>query len=213
MFVVLNAVIQQVDDDLPDMGGAADHVRSGGIRQAVVLHRDAAVGCAELAQHEYIVAKFFKVERHMLERYLAVLDFAHLEDVVNEREQVVGGHACFGAAFASDLYIALFQFLNLNKAQDAVERCADVVAHTREERGLGGVGSIGFLPLFPRALKRPDKDGDAGQQNADDNGGNDGAVAIEESKCIGFLSRIRCGGITVRGERFAGIDDALINDS
>ena len=126
---------------------------------------------------------------------------------------MVGSDTRLGAAFARDLYIALFQFLNLNKAQDAVERCADVVAHAREERGLGGVGGVGFLPLFPRALKRPDKDGDAGQQNADDNGGNGGTVAIEESKCIGFLSRIRCGGITVRGERFAGIDDTLINDS
>ena len=81
---------------------------------------------------------------------------------------MIGGNTRLGAAFAGDLHIAVFQFLNFDKTQDAVERRADVVTHAREECCLSGVGGIGFLLFFLRAVKRPDKDDDAGEQNADD---------------------------------------------
>ena len=51
MLVVLNAVVQQVDHNLSDMGGTADHVWPRGVRQTIVLHCDAVTGRAELAQH------------------------------------------------------------------------------------------------------------------------------------------------------------------
>ena len=75
------------------------------------------------------------------------------------------------------------------------------------------LGGIGFLLFFLRAVKRPDKDDDAGEQNADDDCRNDDAVAVEKSERIRFLRRVRCGGITACRERFAGIDDALIDNS
>ncbi len=126
---------------------------------------------------------------------------------------MIGGNARLGAAFAGDLHVAFSQFLNFDEPQNAVERRADVVAHAREESGFGGVGGIGFLPFLLCAVKRPDKDDDAGEQNADDDCRNDDAVAVEKSERIRFLRRVRCGGITACRERFAGIDDALIDDS
>ena len=126
---------------------------------------------------------------------------------------MIGGNTRLGAAFAGGLHVAVFQFLNFDKTQDAVEWRTDVVAHAREECRLSGVGGIGFLLFFLRAVKRPDKDDDAGEQNADDDCRNDDAVAVEKSKRIRFLRRVRCGGITACRERFASIDDALINDS
>ncbi len=93
---------------------------------------------------------------------------------------MIGGNARLGAAFAGDLHVAFSQFLNFDKAQDAVERRADVVAHAREESGFGGVGGIGFLPFLLCAVKRPDKDDDAGEQNANDDCRNDDAVAVKE---------------------------------
>ena len=42
---------------------------------------------------------------------------------------------------------------------------------------------------------------------------NDDAVAVEKSERIRFLRRVRCGGISACRERFAGIDDALIDNS
>ena len=126
---------------------------------------------------------------------------------------MIGGNARLGAAFAGDLHVAFSQFLNFDKAQDAVERRADVVAHAREESGFGGVGGISFLPFLLCAVKRPDKDGDAGEQDADDNSRNGGAVTIEKLERVRFLRRVRCGEIAVCRERFTCIDDALIDDS
>ena len=211
--VVLDAVVEQVDEYLSNMGGAADHVLVDSVGLAGVEHCYAAVRCTELAQYERVVAQFFKIERFVIERYFAILDPAHLEDVVDQRQQVIGGNTRLGAAFAGDLHVAFSQFLNFDKAQDAVERRADVVAHAREKSGFGGVGGVGFLPCFLCALKRPDKDGDAGEQHADDNGRNGGAVAVDKLERVRFLRRVRCGGIAARRERFACIDDALIDDS
>ena len=126
---------------------------------------------------------------------------------------MIGGNARLGAAFAGGLHVAFSQFLNFDKAQDAVERRADVVAHAREESGFGGVGGISFLPFLLCAVKRPDKDGDAGEQDADDNSRNGGAVTIEKLERVRFLRRVRCGEIAVCRERFTCIDDALIDDS
>ena len=62
MLVVLDAVVEQVDKDLPNMGGAADHILVDSVGLAGVEHGYAAVRCAELAQYERIVAQLFKVE-------------------------------------------------------------------------------------------------------------------------------------------------------
>ena len=135
------------------------------------------------------------------------------EDVVDQRKQVIGGNARLGTALAGDLHIAFLQFLNLDKAQDTVERRTDVVAHAREECRLSGVGSIGFFALGSSAHERPDEQDDADRQHTDEGGGNSGAVAIKESKRVGFLGRVRRGGEIACGERFSGIDDALVDDS
>ena len=104
---------------------------------------------------------------------------------------MIGGNTRLGAAFAGGLHVAVFQFLNFDKTQDAVEWRTDVVAHAREECRLSGVGGIGFLLFFLRAVKRPGKDDDAGEQNADDNSHNGGAVAVEKLERVRFLCRVR----------------------
>ena len=195
------------------MGGTADHVWPRGVWQTIVLHGDAVIGCAELAQNQRIVTELFEVKRRMFQCYLAVFDFAHLEDVVNQREQVIGGNTSLGAAFAGDLDIAFLQFLDIDKAQDAVERRTDVVAHAREECRLSGVGGVGFFALGSSAHERPDEQDDADRQHTDEGGGNGGAVAIKELKRVGFLGRVRRRGVIACGERFSGIDDALVDDS
>ena len=126
---------------------------------------------------------------------------------------MIGGNARLGTALADDLDIAFLQFLDLDKAQDTVERRADVVAHAREECRLSGVGSVGFFALRSSAYERPDEQDDADRQHTDEGGGNSGAVAIKESKRVGFLGRVRRGGEIACGERFSGIDDALVDDS
>ena len=126
---------------------------------------------------------------------------------------MIGGNTRLGAAFAGDLHVAFLQFLNFDKTQDAVEWRADVVAHTREECRLGGVGGVGFFALGPSAYERPDEQDDADRQHTDEGSCNGGTVAIKELKRVGFLGRVRRGGVIACGERFSGIDDALVDDS
>ena len=83
MLVVFDAVVEQVDDDSADMGGAADHALVDGIGLAGVEQRNAAVRCAESAQYQRIVAELFEVERLVLEGHLVFFDPAHLEDVID----------------------------------------------------------------------------------------------------------------------------------
>ena len=126
---------------------------------------------------------------------------------------MIGGNARLGTALAGDLHIAFLQFLDLDKAQDTVERRTDVVAHAREECRLSGVGSVGFFALGSSAHERPDEQDDADRQHTDEGSCNGGAVAIKELKRVGFLGRVRRGGEIACGERFSGIDDALVDDS
>ena len=88
-----------------------------------------------------------------------------------------------------------------------------IVAHAREECRLSGVGSIGFFALGSSACERPDEQDDADRQHTDEGSCNGGAVAIKELKRVGFLGRVRRGGEIACGERFSGIDDALVDDS
>ena len=87
------------------------------------------------------------------------------------------------------------------------------MAHAREECRLSGVGGIGFFALGSSAHERPDEQDDADRQHTDEGSGNSGAVAIKESKRGGFLGCVRRGGVIACGERFSGIDDALVDDS
>ena len=113
---------------------------------------------------------------------------------------MVGSDACFGAALAGNLHIALFEFFNFDKAQDAVERRADVVAHAREERTFGRVGGYGLFPFGSSAFERPNEQDDADRQYSDKGGGDGGAVAVEKSERVGFLGCVRCGGVIACGK-------------
>ena len=110
------------------MGGTADHVWPRSVRQAIVLQCDAVTGRAELAQHQRIVTELLRLKGACSSVSLRS-SILPLEDIVDQREQVIGGNTRLGAAFAGDLHIAVFQFLNFDKTQDAVERRADVVTH------------------------------------------------------------------------------------
>ena len=83
------------------------------------------------------------------------LDARHVEDVVDDREEIFAAAADVGAIFlvlvgaerAEDA--ALHHF---GKADDGVERRAQFVAHIGEEFGLGAVGALGLRLLVEVAL-------------------------------------------------------------
>lgn len=53
-----------------------------------------------MPQHEDVAAQVRQVERQVLKLNGVVLDLAHLQDVVDQREQMVGRHLGFLAVLA-----------------------------------------------------------------------------------------------------------------
>ena len=62
IFVVLDAVVQQVNDNLTNMSGASNYLRIADEMCALIPHRYIVFGRAEFAQHNCIVAELFKVK-------------------------------------------------------------------------------------------------------------------------------------------------------
>ncbi len=154
-FVVLDAVVHQVQQHAAHVRGAAVHIGVGEGAHAAGGERDAAVVRADEPQHVDAVAQLGEVERLVFKLHGAVLDFAHLQDVVDQREQMVGRHACFCAVLRDQLRVAGVQVANFQQADNAVERRADVVAHARQKRAFRGVGRLRLTLCGARAAQCP----------------------------------------------------------
>ena len=88
--IVLDAVLHQVQEHAAYVQGAAVHIGVGESVRAAGGQHDVAAAGADLPQ----------VERQVLKLNGVVLDLAHLQDVVDQREQMVGRHLGFLAVLA-----------------------------------------------------------------------------------------------------------------
>ena len=103
--VVLDAVLHQVQEHAAHVQGAAVHVGVFEGLRAAGGQRDVAAAGADLPQYEDVLAKVRQVERLVLQHHGAVLNLAHLQDVVDQREQMVGRHLGFCAVLADQLHV------------------------------------------------------------------------------------------------------------
>jgi hypothetical protein len=147
----LHRVVQQVDQDLPQPGEVSHHA-GGRPRVEVVGEVEALLSGGGSHQLERRLDASPEVERCRLELEPAGLDLREVEDIVDHAQQSV-------AAAADDLREVPLLGCELGieeepgHADDSVERCADLVAHRRQERALGLGGGLGLLP---RALELAD---------------------------------------------------------
>ena len=138
----LYGVRQEVDDDLADAQLVALYAVDGHVLK-VDLVVDAALLkllCEHIVQ---AVAQLAQAERFFLKLDLAGLDARHLQNVVDERKQVVGKLVRLVEVlerFAVPVEAALRE---RHHADDAVHRGADLVRHTREEGRLGAALLLG----------------------------------------------------------------------
>jgi hypothetical protein len=90
-------------------------------------------------------------EVHLFELELAGLDLGQVQDVVDDLQQVVGGHvdALQAVALARVLEVALDQ---VGQADDGVHRGADLVAHVGQEGALGAGGGFGLVGPLGQGL-------------------------------------------------------------
>ena len=86
---------------------------------------------------------------------IAALDLRHVENAVDDRQQVMAGLADQRRIFMPALLVEPHHLLvgeHLGEPDDRVERRAQLVAHGREEAALGGIRAHGFLA---RVFQRP----------------------------------------------------------
>ena len=134
-----DGVGHDVEHDLVEAHGVGDDV--------LVLHvdhvdeeRDALGGNARLDDVAQVVHKLGQVHRARLERDLAALDAAHVEHVVDEREQVLARRRGLFQVVEHLFAVVDMGGRKRGEADDRVHRRADVVRHIEQEFALGAVG-------------------------------------------------------------------------
>ena len=148
----LQGVAQQVQENLVDAQLVAAHL---GVADALGIDGEVQLPRARLGLNDAveIVQKIDEVVGLLIQRDLAALDVAHVQNVVDEAQEMRAG--------GLDLVQVLLHFLRLieaagsqsGEAHDGVHGRADVVGHVREEGALGGVGLVGLgQRLFQQGL-------------------------------------------------------------
>ncbi len=140
----LQRVREEVEDDLADPARVAEHAG-----RELVVHRvgqlDVVVGRRRREQVEGTLDDAAQVHRLRVELDLAGLDLGEVEDVVDDREQgVARGLDRLGVLLLLGVERRVEQ--QAAHADDRVHRRPDLVAHGREERGLGLVRVLGGAP-------------------------------------------------------------------
>ena len=90
-----------------------------------------------------IVQHLGEVDLGFLQMELAALDAAHIQNIVDEREQVAARGEGFGQIVLHSFLIVDIADRKGGKADDRIHRCADIVRHIGQEGALGAAGGFG----------------------------------------------------------------------
>src|SRR5580704_16635988 len=147
-------VRQQIEHDLVERALVSDDLRQIAGHQP--LERNA--GLARPQRQDVATAGDDRSQIERLRRDLEIvgLDLRHVENAVDDRQQMVAGIVDQAGIFVAPLGIEHqrgFSLEHLGKADDGVERCAQFVAHGGEEAALGGIGALRLgAGVFERLL-------------------------------------------------------------
>ncbi len=150
LFCELDRVANQIGQDLPQARRIADQRRrQTGRDQASELQSFSRGRIAEALGH--VLDEVAEIERRLLELDLAGFDFRDIEDSVDDSEQCLGG-----AAGGFEIMLLLRPRFDvpyqLQHAEDAVHRRAQLMRHVGEKFGLGVVGGLGLQHAMMRLL-------------------------------------------------------------
>ena len=136
-----DGVSDQVDDDLPQAIGIADH-RAGHVGAGVMNEFQALLGGVAGADLQGIADDLADVELDFFQLQAARLDLREVENVVEQMQQRIGG-------LLDDIEITLLlsgqrsRERQFGHADDAVHGRADFMAHRGQELALGLAGRLG----------------------------------------------------------------------
>ena len=138
----LDGVGQQVQQDLVQPGLIAVDILVGHIHR---IHIKLQLFCVDLPADDgfQIVQHLRKVDFHLFQMELSAFDAAHIQHIVDEREQMVAGSKGLGQIILHPLLVVNIADRQCSKADDGVHGGADVVGHIGKEGALGAVGSLG----------------------------------------------------------------------
>ena len=139
----LDRIADQVGQDLLEPQRVA-HQRQGrvAVHQAYQFELLGMRGGGEDGQG--VLQQVAQVERHAVEHQFAGFNLREIEDFVDDAQQVI--RRFFDSAQVIELARRQFAFLQqVSKTEDAVERCADLMAHVGQELRLDTAGFQGFL--------------------------------------------------------------------
>ena len=138
----LDGVGQQVEQDLPHARPVAVNVLVGNVKRIHIklellgVHLSADDGL-DVVQH------LGQVDLGFLQLELAALDAAHIQNIVDEREQVATRGEGFGQIVLHPFLIVDIADRKGGKADDRIHRCANIVRHIGQEGALGAAGGFG----------------------------------------------------------------------
>ncbi|MND72620.1 hypothetical protein D3C80_641750 [compost metagenome] len=145
----LDRVAQEVIEDLPDAQRIAAHpVRECGVNAGIEL-QPLGLGGGAVGAHG-VFGQFQGAEVLGFQGHLPGLDLRHVQYIADQLEQGCRG-TLDGVQVLLLTRLERRQPQQFEGAQHAVQRRADLVAHGRQEPGLGFVGRVGgFACLFQR---------------------------------------------------------------
>ncbi len=148
---VLHGVGQEVDEYLVQPQLVAQQQ----LRQAAPGVQRKALGLGPgLGQHHgvQIVHQLGQAELGHVQAGLAALDLAHVQDVVDEVEQVLAGGGDLPGVLPDLLRMLRVPAQQHGEAHNGVHGGADVVGHVGQEVALGLVGGLGGVEGLPQGL-------------------------------------------------------------
>ena len=162
-FGKLDGVAQDVDQHLLELHDVAD---VGAVHQVqdLTFKRQSLIGALGHDQGVDLLQHPAEGEGFVAQHHPAGLDAAHVQNVVDELQQVAGAVADFFQIIPGLRRQCLILQRQAVQADDGVHRGADFVAHVGEEGGLGAVGGFrlnqcfrqGFVPGHAFAHLRVD---------------------------------------------------------
>ena len=153
--VNFTALREEVEHDLPDRALVAPEL--GRLSAEAEGQLDALGLGADLDHAPAVLGDIDERHRLLVELVLAGLDAREVEELVDEVEQVLAGRVDVARIFLVLRHAVRAEQLRLQhfgKADDGVERRAQLVAHRREELRLGDVGLLGVTARLVRHLAR-----------------------------------------------------------
>ena len=152
------------------MDGAAIDIGIGDVGLSLFIVPDQAPLCGPVNDDGHDVpCQVHQTDDLVGQNGVPVLQLAHLQHVVDEGQQVVGGHLHLLVVGQQQRLVVKVGLVDVQQADDAVDGGADVVAHAGEEPAFGLVGllglgrhlpqlgvfglqGLGILPLHPQGL-------------------------------------------------------------